>query len=177
MAKPFLLALSLALILTTAALADEPDLATGVPTRLVIPAIALDSEITPVGLERVEIDGQTYGRWQVADNLIGWHNLSARVGQVGNTVLAGHSDIKAKVFRNLKEVEVGDEIIVFAGEQAYPYTITQKFLVQEKGVPLEQRRENARWIAPTPDERLTLVTCANPGATHRLIIIAHPVSP
>jgi len=37
------------------------------------------------------------------------------------------------------------------------------------------RRQNARWIAPTTDERLTLVTCwPYTGNSHRLIIVAKP---
>jgi sortase A len=39
------------------------------------------------------------------------------------------------------------------------------------------RMQNARWIMPTPDERLTLVTCApDAQSTHRLIIVALPVA-
>jgi sortase A len=107
--------------------------------------------------------------------MVGWHNLSAKLGQAGNTVLNGHSDLNAAVFRNLDYVILGDEIIVLSGDQAYHYVVTHKFLVQEKDVSLEQRIQNAAWIAPTPDERLTLVTCANPGASHRLILIAQPL--
>jgi LPXTG-site transpeptidase (sortase) family protein len=146
----------------------------GVPTRLVIPAIALDSEVIPVGWQPAVIDGITYSQWNAADALVGWHNRSAKLGQVGNTVLNGHSDVNTEIFRNLKYVEIGDEITVFSGERDYRYTVTEKFLVEEKEVPLEERLGNAKWIAGTPDERLTLVTCANPGATHRLIVIARP---
>jgi sortase (surface protein transpeptidase) len=53
--------------------------------------------------------------------------------------------------------------------------VIQKLLVQEKGVSVETRVQNAQWVAPTSDERLTLVTCAGPDATHRLIVIARPV--
>ena len=59
--------------------------------------------------------------------------------------------------------------------QEYQYLITETVLVQEKGVSMEQRVQNAQLIGPTSDERLTLITCANPGATHRLIVTAHPV--
>jgi len=140
----------------------------------VIPAISLDSQITPVGWEPVVINGATYRQWQTADNLVGWHNLSAKLGQMGNAVLNGHSDVNTEVFRNLAYVEIGDEIVVFSGEEEHRYVVTQKFLVQEENVSLEERIENARWIASTQDERLTLVTCTNPGATHRIIVIARP---
>jgi sortase (surface protein transpeptidase) len=148
----------------------------GPPTRLMIPAIALDSPITPVGIDTLEINGQTYGIWQVRDDEVGWHNLSANLGQAGNTVLSGHSDIKAKIFGDLHRLNIDDEIIAFSGDRPRRYLVAEKFLVQEKGVPLETRIKNAQLIAPTQDERLTLVTCARPGATHRLIIIARPTA-
>ena len=154
--------------------AEPAPVFSGPPTRLVIPTIELDTPITPVGIRLFEIDGQQYGTWIVRDNEVGWHNLSANLGQVGNTVLSGHSNIKAKVFQNLPQIEVGDEIVAFAGDQPHQYVVIEKILVQEQGVPLETRIKNAQLIAPTNDERLTLVTCVNPGATHRLIVIAQP---
>lgn len=151
------------------------DVPAGTPTRLIVPSVALDSPIIPVDKTPVVINGVSYGQWNTANDLVGWHDLSAKLGQAGNTVLNGHSDLNAAVFRNLDYVALGDEITVFSGDQAYQYVVTHKFLVQEKDVSLEERIQNAAWVAPTPDERLTLVTCANPGASHRLIIIAQPV--
>jgi sortase A len=155
---------------------ESGDVPAGTPTRLMIPAIALDTQIAPVDKSAVVVNGVSYGQWNTVDNLVGWHDLSAKLGQTGNTVLNGHSDLNAAVFRNLGYVAVGDEITVFSGSQDYRYVVTQKFLVKERDVSLEERIKNAAWIAPTPDERLTLVTCANPGASHRLIVIAQPVS-
>jgi LPXTG-site transpeptidase (sortase) family protein len=167
----------LTIAFTGVVLADEPAAtdASRIPTRLVISTINLDTPVIPVGWKPVVINGQTYGQWETADDQVGWHNLSARLDEVGNTVLAGHSDVHAKVFQNLKNVNIGDTIVVFAGEQANNYIIIEKFLVQEKGVSLQQRIDNAKWIAATDDERLTLITCAQPGATHRLVVIARPI--
>lgn len=174
-----ILALSLIFIFTPVSLANEPNsVSAAVPVRLVIPTLELDSRVIPVGTKTVVVDGKPYKMWETAENEVGWHNLSAPLGQVGNTVLAGHSDVKAKVFNPLKDVNIGDDIVVFAasaGQQPYRYRVTQKFLVQEVGVPVEERIKNAQWVAPTQDERLTLITCANPGATHRLIVIARPI--
>lgn len=150
------------------------DVPAGTPTHLIIPAIGLESSIASVNQTAVIIDGKTYGQWETADDRVGWHNLSAKLGQAGNTVLNGHSDVNAAVFRNLRFVEVGDRITVFSGNQNHDYFVTHKFLVEERGVSLQQRIQNAAWIASTQDERLTLVTCANPGASHRLIVIARP---
>lgn len=170
------LALLLSLICTSIVLAEQPASDTAYPARLVIPSIDLDQSVSPVGIIPVIINNKTYRTWDVLDDAVGWHNRSAAVGQVGNTVLSGHSDIHAQVFRDLKNVMVGDDIVVYSHQQAYRYRITEKFLVQEKGVSLETRKKNAQWIAPTDDERLTMITCAQPGATHRLIVIARPVA-
>ncbi len=112
----------------------------------------------------------------VDNNRLGWHNLSALPGRSGNTVLNGHSDSYTRVFRNLAQIRVGEEIIVFSGQQRYRYVVARKIQVQEKGVSVEQRIENAKLILPTRDERLTLITCSGPGATHRLIVIAYPAN-
>lgn len=147
------------------------------PIRLIISKIRLDEAVVPVGRKPIVIEGKRYTIWETADNEVGWHNLSALPGQAGNTVLSGHSDIKGRVFRTLKDLQKGDEIQLFTTDriEPYRYIVTQRVFVQEKGVSIKIRLKNARWIAPTEDERLTLVTCAYPGATHRLIIVARPV--
>jgi sortase A len=50
--------------------------------------------------------------------------------------------------------------------------------VKERGEPVEARRQNARWMNPTEDERLTMITCwPYTSNTHRLIVVAKPVPP
>jgi len=116
--------------------------------------------------------------WQVADYAVGWHKTSAYPGNPGNVVLSGHHNIKGEVFRRLVELAPGDEIIVYVGETPYHYVVEEKHLLREKGMPVEVRRRNARWIMPTPDERLTLVTCwPYTSNTHRLIVVARPKHP
>lgn len=173
------LAFTLVPLFVIGVMAGNPTPPTAIPNRIVIPSITLDSSVVPVEQKSTVVDNKTYKTWQVSDNEVGWNNLSAPLGQIGNTVLTGHSDIKAKVFQNLKDVQIGDEIYVTANggdaAQAYHYVVTHKLFVQEKGVPMALRLYNARWINPTQDERITLITCAQPGATHRLIVVARPV--
>jgi sortase A len=172
------LALCLFFVLTTLAHAHKPvSPPKSAPIRLVISKVHLDRAIVPVGRKPIVVEGKSYTIWETADNEVGWHNLSALPGQAGNIVLSGHSDIKGRVFRTLEELQRGDEIQLFSADRTEPYryVVTQRIVVQEKGVSIKIRLRNARWIAPTEDERLTLVTCAYPGATHRLIIIARPV--
>src|SRR5262245_49952642 len=133
-----LLTLVLVLVFMVGVMADSSTTAEAIPSRLVIPSIALDISVVPVALESTVVDNKTYQTWQVADNEVGWNDLSAPLGQIGNTVLTGHSDIKAKVFQNLKNINVGDEIQVIAAggdsSQVYRYVVTQRLLVQEVGV-------------------------------------------
>ena len=150
------------------------DVPAGIPSRLLIPAIGLDSQVVPVGVSSVVVDGVSYAQWNTVNNLVGWHNLSARLGEGGNIVLNGHSDMNLAVFRDLERLRVGDEINLFSGDQVIRYVVAQRFLVKERDVSLAERLINAQWAAASADPRLTLITCANPGATHRLIVVARP---
>jgi LPXTG-site transpeptidase (sortase) family protein len=148
----------------------------GAPAHLQIPAIGMESGIVPVGLSPVVIDGILYARWNTPENLVGWHNLSARLNDTGNTVLNGHNDINAAVFRNLQQLHIGDEIAVYSGHQQFRYAVSRMFLVKEKGVSLQERLRNVKWISSTAGDQLTMVTCANSNSTHRLIVIALPLA-
>ncbi len=157
------------------ALAQEP--LTGFPMRLVIPAIDLDAPVERIGVEAVIQGGQTYYQWLVpAGYVAGWHENSARLGQPGNTVLNGHHNVYGEVFRDLIDLEEGDELIMFDENQEYTYRITAKEILPERGQSIDVRLENAQWIAPTEDERITLVTCwPYTDNSHRLVVVAEPV--
>jgi sortase A len=131
----------------------------------------------PVGWSVVEQNGQQFSMWEVADYAAGWHMTSALPGQPGNTVLSGHHNIKGEVFRYLVDVQEGDEVDLYVGDTAYRYYVEQKLILKEKGEPAEVRRQNAQWIAPTNDVRVTLVTCwPYTNNTHRVIVVARPRS-
>jgi len=148
------------------------------PTRIVIPAIGLDAPVEPVGLHVETQDGQSANVWDVPNHFAaGWLKTSAPLGAAGNTVLDGHHNIYGKVFKDLINVQVGDTITLYAAGQERTYRVDQKLILAEAGKPLEIRQANAQYIAPTIDERLTLVTCWPPtGNSHRLIIVALPVA-
>jgi sortase A len=145
------------------------------PTRLTIPSVGIDSSVTPVGWTVIEKDGQEYSIWQVADEVVGWHKTTPPLGSAGNTVMTGHHNVSGEVFRDLVNVEVGDKVVAYSGGQKFEYTVELKTIVKEKGEPVEVRRRNAQWIAPTDDERLTFVTCwPYTNNTHRVIVVAKP---
>lgn len=147
------------------------------PTRIVAPAIKLDARIVPMGWDMVNRDGTMVSDWVVPGQAVGWHMNSALPGQDGNIVLSGHHNIEGKVFRHLVDLEPGDEITLYVGDTPYFYTVTEKYILKEAGMPLDVRRKNAQWIMPTTEERLTLVSCWPyewPGNSHRVIIVARP---
>lgn len=149
------------------------------PTRIIIPAIGVDAPVVPVSWQAVEVDGQMQTAWEVpALYAAGWHEASAPLGVGGNTVLNGHNTSNGEVFRDLYTLDAGDTITVYSEDTPYAYAVTEILLLPEAGQPLDVRLDNARYILPTNDERLTLVTCHPYGSLrYRLIVIAQPAAP
>ncbi len=145
------------------------------PTRIVIPAINLDAPIETMGWSTV--DGVSM--WDLPDHFAaGWLKTSARLGQGGNTVLDGHHNIDGKVFQHLVDLKTGATIEIDANSRVYFYRVTTLRILPERNQPMEVRLQNAQWIQPTTDERLTLVTCwPYNDNSHRLIIVARPIDP
>jgi sortase A len=147
------------------------------PTRIVIPAIGVDAPVIPISWETQDVEGQLQAFWDVPDEYAGgWHETSAPLGVPGNTVVNGHNTNNGEVFRDLYTLEAGAPIIVYSGDAPYTYVVSETLILPEAGQPLEVRQENARYILPTTDERLTLVTCHPYGSLrYRLIVIARPM--
>lgn len=150
-----------------------------IPIRIRIPDIDLEAPIVPIGWKDVTIGGVTQPMWDVPNRRVaGWHETSAKIGAMGNTVLNGHNTSNGEVFRYLYKLDVGAEVLIEADNGAtYTYTVTEKLILPETGQPIETRMQNAQYILPTGDERLTLVTCHPYGSlANRLLIIAHPAA-
>ncbi len=147
------------------------------PTRIRIAAIGLDAPVLPVGQHAITLDGELFSQWDVPPTrAAGWHQTSAPLGAPGNTVLNGHHNIHGEVFRSLSALKPGDWIALDSADRRYHYVVVQTMTLAEEGQPLDVRTENARWILPTADERVTLVTCWPSYAnTHRLVVIALPL--
>lgn len=137
----------------------------------------MDAKIVPMGWEMVDQKGALVPEWVVPKKAAGWHMNSALPGYQENVVISGHHNIDGKVFRYVIDLGMGDEITVYAGDTPYTYTVTEKYILKEAGMPLDVRKQNAQWIMPSGDERLTLVTCwpyEYPGNSHRVIVVARP---
>jgi sortase A len=144
-------------------------------SRIVAESIELDAPVVEVGWQEMIQNGIKVNIWNVANFAAGWHKNSALPGQGGNIVLSGHHNIQGEVFRRTIDLEIGDTISLFMGDQTYSYIVTDKFIIKDKGEPQEVRIANARWIGLFEDERVTLVTCwPYTNNTHRVIVIAKP---
>lgn len=146
-----------------------------VPVHITIPSIGVDSEITLAGLRDVKAFGKNYQQWLVPDDTVGWHYKSAVLGVPGNTVLNGHHNALGQVFINLHQVVEGDEVIIRSRDKEYRYQIVSIMILPERWQSEEVRLQNARWIQPSENERVTLITCwPHDSTTHRLIVVAYP---
>ena len=151
---------------------------TGPPEQIRIPSIALDAPVHIIPRLTIQVGEDILGYWHAPNEAaVGWHEGSAFMGEPGNTVLSGHHNIYGSVFAQLADVREGDEILLTSGGRELRYVVTQVMLFEERNAPLQQRIQNARWILPSNDERLTLVTCwPLTSNTHRLIVVAVPVN-
>lgn len=144
--------------------------------RIVIPSIEVDSPVVAVGWHQEELDGQIITVWDVARFAVGHHYGSGNPGEGTNIVMAGHVAGRAgAVFLRLIELQPGDEVVLYEDERQYLYVVEEVLLLLDAGRPLEERLQNARYMAPTDSEQLTLITCWPVHAyDHRLIVLARP---
>ncbi len=159
-------------------LTPTPTATPAIPDRILINAIGLDAPIVPVGQHPLKLDGQLYSQWDVPnERAAGWQQSSAPLGQIGNTVLDGHHNVYGEVFHHLVLLKPGDIVTLESHGKPYYYIVAQTMTLAEEGQPVETRQANARWILPTDDERVTLITCWPYNAnTHRLVVIALPIT-
>jgi len=161
--------------------------------RIAIPDLAIDAPVVKVGWVEVEVDGQRQVQWEVADFAAGYHAGSALPGQAGNVVISGHHNIKGRVFKNISlawnqayaELQAdgitwrsneldGRSIYLHNAEgQRFQYVIEGLYKVPDRNVSEEQRKENARFMAPTAEPTLTLITCwPYTDNSHRIVVVA-----
>jgi sortase A len=106
--------------------------------RIQIPAIGVDAPV-------VQGDG-----WEQLKRGVAQHLDTANPGENGNMVLSGHNDVFGEVFRDLDQLQPGDEITVFTSQRSYRYLVTGWTLVKPTQVDV---------MNPTPDATLTLISC------------------
>ena len=150
------------------------DLLVGPESRLIVPKINID---VPVMYDI----GNDYDSQMAAMSKGVAHfavpGASSHPGQIGNTVIAGHSsndlldngDYKF-IFAQLDKLNVGDTIYANYQSIRYTYTVTKKEVVKPSEVN--------KLVYPTSKPVLTLLTCTPLGtALNRLLVTAEQISP
>ena len=135
---------------------SENTIRANIPDRIIIPKINLDAPIKIAQAVTTILDDQDYIQYLVPEEYAaGFHENSAVLGQVGNTVLSGHHNAYGEVFGKIDELEIGDIINLYSKDVLRQYIVASTMILPEKDEPLEVRLENARWILPSDDERVT----------------------
>lgn len=130
------------------------------------PAVLGRVEIPRVGVSAIVREGADDATLAVA---VGHVAGTARPGDPGNVVLAGHRD---SLFRGLRRIRADDRIWLRTPGRAVEYRVESTEVVSP---------EETRVLARTADDRLTLVTCYPftfvGNAPRRFIVRAAPVAP
>lgn len=125
------------------------------PQRIVIPVIDVDAPV---------VRGDD---WEALKKGAGHHIGSANPGERGNSVLSAHNDIYGEIFRDLPELNVGDEILVHTQTQVYRYAVEQTRIVDPNDPA------SVGVMSPTNSPVLTLISCYPYGVdSHRIVVIA-----
>jgi LPXTG-site transpeptidase (sortase) family protein len=96
--------------------------------------------------------------WQVdhlGQDRVGHLEGTASPGDSSNVVLAGHVTLAHDVFgpfAGLGQLEPGDPIILFTGDQSFTYVVDHRQMVD---------RTDVQVAFPTDTARVTLITCTN----------------
>lgn len=119
-----------------------------VDARILIPTLAVNAPVIQAYLEG--------GTWDVSNlgTNVGHLQGTTWMGEIpGNIVLSGHvemADGRQGVFSDLKDLQVGDPIIIQQGDEERRYTVVEISNVEPTDLTP---------VRPTVDERLTLITC------------------
>jgi len=121
-----------------------------IPTRIQIPSIKVDAIVKPYGLDEsgamaVPEDGET----------VAWFEPGTKPGAKGNAVLAAHvDDYKGPaIFFNLKDLEIGDEVIIDDGDQTLTFVVKGKEAYPYNEAPIRTI------FGPANNQQLNLITC------------------
>lgn len=146
----------------------------GPESKIYIPKIRVDANVI------YDTTPDQVSQLKAMEKGVAWFGITganSKPGQVGNTVLSGHSsndwlesgDNKF-VFARLEQLQLGDMIYLHYNTTRYSYTITKREVVKPT--------EINKLVYETDRPVLTLITCTPLGtAEKRLLLTAEQVSP
>ncbi|MDY5098578.1 class D sortase [Clostridium sp.] len=93
---------------------------------------------------------------------VGHFENTALPGEKGNFAVAGHrNSIYNEMFRDVNQLEAGDDIIVRTAKGEFTYKVKEQKVIEPTDVDI---------LDPTDDSTVTLVTCTI-GGKQRLVVI------
>ena len=142
-------------------LRDQVKAFTPVPAPTPGPEHMVRLKIPSIGVDAPVVEGDD---WESLKRGVGHHIGSANPGERGNSVVSAHNDIFGEIFRQLPDVDLGDEVLVYTVNQVFRYTVTQKRIVDPTEVSV---------MYPTTSPVLTLISCYPYRIdTHRIVVTA-----
>jgi sortase A len=130
---------------------------TDLPTPVPVIEQAIRIQIPTIGVDAPVVQGDS---WEQLKKGVAQHIGTPNPGEHGNVVLSGHNDVYGEVFRDLDRLQPGDKVLLFTSQRQYTYTITGTQMVEPTAVEV---------MAPTPDARVTLISC------HPYLVDAHRI--
>jgi sortase A len=127
--------------------ADEPLVEIG---RIEIPRISVDRPV---------YEGITLGTLDAGP---GHWPGSALPGQIGNVVVAGHRVSHSGPFRNIDQLQPGDEVVLTTADGRFVYVVSGSEVVEPTAIEV---------IEQTPAATATLFACHPPGSTKYRYIV------
>jgi hypothetical protein len=144
-----------------------------IPASIHIEKATVDAQVEVIGIVNGAMQDPT-GPWVVS-----WYKETAKLGEIGNAVLAGHVDywdVGPCVFQHLSLLAKDDQIQVTGDDkQVYTYAVDYQKLYQADNAPIQDI------IGTTKNESLTLITCggefdyATGHYLYRTVVRAHRV--
>ena len=82
-----------------------------IPDRIIIPKINLNAPVEIAQAVTTVLDDKEYIQYLIPEEFAaGFHENSAPLGEIGNTVISGHHNAYGEVFADLDKLETGDVI-------------------------------------------------------------------
>ena len=125
-----------------------------IPVGIQVPKAQIDAQIEVLNIVNGTMENPT-GPWVVS-----WYQQTAKLGEIGNVVLAGHVDywnVGPSVFYHVGSLAEGDEItLTGADNSTFTYVVATN---DTFGVEVLTSGKLSEVVSPTPAPALTMITC------------------
>jgi sortase A len=122
-------------------------------------------EIARIGLDMPMYEGITLGTLDAGP---GHWPGSAMPGQIGNVVVAGHRVSRSRPFRDIDQLQAGDEVVLTTADGRFVYLVDSTEVVEPQAI---------RVVAQTPASTATLFACHPPGSTEYRYVVHLTLAP